>query len=495
MGGECDSTHSRWPTTAKLDETINLLAPPYYWFWAAMALGLGLLIGSFLNVAIYRLPLGLSVNDPRRSICFRCGTRIKWYDNIPVLSFLLLGGHDRACGAGFSARYMMVEIMTGLAFLGLFVVFNPPGSESFAWATIWYAVFVCLLIVGSFTDLDHWIVPGEVTVYGAIAAVAAALVLGFVDPASIIGVSGPFPAIRLESGPTIEKVIAVMAGPGYRSWTAQDVLWWEPLANAIIGGLFGPLLLQSVAILGKLLFRREAMGFGDVELFILIGATLGAVNTLLVLVLASFLGSIGGITMMLLSRFDTGKNSPLELGEAFAGAEDESTRSSGSSPDPTEAEQARALAESLEMQWVDLATVVPTEAARASFPATLVAECGVLPLEWSEKGVKLAVADPLNTKLIERLRRELQREMEFVIAAPGQLAEYAGNWSTQQPVAASTAWRSVHTELAKEPLPRPVHLLPFIPWITLAALIILFLQPGLRAWLREFFYPAAYYGL
>src|SRR5690606_17041990 len=129
------------------------------------------------------------------------------------------------------------------------------------------------------------------------------------------------------------------------------------------------------------------------------------------------------------------------------------------------------------------------------FPATLVAECGVLPLEWSEKGVKLAVADPLNTKLIERLRRELQREMEFVIAAPGQLAEYAGNWSTQQPVAASTAWRSVHTELAKEPLPRPVHLLPFIPWITLAALIILFLQPGLRAWLREFFYPSAYYGL
>ncbi len=480
-----------------MEDPINLLAPPMYWFWVVVALGLGLLVGSFLNVAIYRLPLGLSVNDPKRSICFRCGTRIKWYDNIPVLSYLLLGGHDRACGAGFSARYALVEVLTGVAFLGLFLVFNPVGSESFSWATIWYAAFVCLLIVGSFTDLDHWIVPGEVTVYGAMAAVAAALVLGFVDPASIIGVSGPFPAIRLAEGPLIEQVLAVMAGPGFRAWTAEDILWWEPLANAIVGGLFGPLLLQGIAILGKLLFRREAMGFGDVELFILIGATLGAVNCLLVLVLASFLGSIGGILMIVLSRFDTGKNSPLELGAAFAAdleSQARSTSTAGSLALAEEAAQSRALAESLEMEWADLATVTPTAAARASFPPILVTECGVLPLDWSESRVRLAVADPLNTGLIERLRRELRREMEFVIAAPGQLAEFTRAWSIEPTPPKDEAWREVYDVLVKEPLPRPVHLLPFIPWITLAALIVLFAQPLLRPWLREFFYPGAFYG-
>jgi len=107
--------------------------------------------------------------------------------------------------------------------------------------------------------------------------------------------------------------------------------------------------------------------------------------------------------------------------------------------------------------------------------------------------VRLAVADPLNTKLIERLRRDLQREIEFVIAAPGQLAEVTSAWSSTPPE--SGTWREVYGVLAKEPLPRPVHLLPFIPWITLAALIVLFLQPAIQAWLREFFYPAAFYGI
>src|SRR5437870_7660073 len=134
----------------------------------AFAFVLGAAVGSFLNVCIYRLPVDLSINKPRRSFCPACKAPIPWRKNLPLISWLLLRGRCANCGSRIAFRYFAVELLTALLFLAIW--------QSFPWqVAIAYWVFVSLLIVGTFIDFEHFIIPDRVTIGGIIAGILASL--------------------------------------------------------------------------------------------------------------------------------------------------------------------------------------------------------------------------------------------------------------------------------------------------------------------------------
>ena len=140
----------------------------YEWLFGVFAFVLGAAIGSFLNVCIYRLPLGLSVNEPKRSFCPACKKPIPWTQNLPLLSWLWLRGKCANCGSRIAVRYFAVELLTALMFLALWLKFPWP-------IALVYFVFVSLLIVATFIDFAHFIIPDEITIGGTVAGVLASL--------------------------------------------------------------------------------------------------------------------------------------------------------------------------------------------------------------------------------------------------------------------------------------------------------------------------------
>jgi leader peptidase (prepilin peptidase) / N-methyltransferase len=230
----------------------------------------GMIFGSFLNVCIYRIPAGLSITLPG-SHCFSCGTPIKWYDNIPVFSYLILRGRCRYCGTAFSPRYLFIEIFTGVLFALTFYRFQ------YTLATPVYITFVCLLIVATFTDIDHWIIPDGVSIGGAIFGVCAAIIAGFAPKGFIVAASWPF----------------------------TGNAFYHPFLNSVIGALLGAGSLYMIGFIGTFVFRKDAMGFGDVKLFLLIGAFLGALNCFFVITIASMIGSVLGGAMLLIHKYKT----------------------------------------------------------------------------------------------------------------------------------------------------------------------------------------------
>lgn len=135
-----------------------------------MAVVLGAVVGSFLNVCIYRLPLDLSVNKPRRSFCPNCRNPIPWYQNVPVVSWLALGGKCAQCGSKIPFRYLGVETLTALLFFVIWRAFPPQVAVA-------YWIFVSLLLVGTFIDFEHFIIPDQVTIGGTVAGVIASLIV------------------------------------------------------------------------------------------------------------------------------------------------------------------------------------------------------------------------------------------------------------------------------------------------------------------------------
>jgi leader peptidase (prepilin peptidase) / N-methyltransferase len=133
-----------------------------------MAFVLGAAIGSFLNVCIYRLPLDLSVNEPKRSFCPSCKNPIPWHQNIPLLSWLMLRGRCANCGAKIAFRYFGVELLTALLFLSVWRTFPPLVAVA-------YWVFVSLVVVATFIDFEHFIIPDQITIGGTIAGIVASV--------------------------------------------------------------------------------------------------------------------------------------------------------------------------------------------------------------------------------------------------------------------------------------------------------------------------------
>jgi len=139
--------------------------PTYEFLFGAFAFVIGAAVGSFLNVCIYRWPVDLSINRPRRSFCPNCKQPIPWQQNLPLISWIVLRGRCANCGAKISFRYFAVELVTALLFLAIW--------ESFPWqVAIAYWVFVSFLIIGTFIDFEHFIIPDRVTIGGVIAGVA-----------------------------------------------------------------------------------------------------------------------------------------------------------------------------------------------------------------------------------------------------------------------------------------------------------------------------------
>src|SRR5438552_6382592 len=140
----------------------------YEIIFRAFAFILGAAVGSFLNVCIYRLPVDLSVNKPRRSFCPTCKRPIPWHQNLPLISWVLLRGRCASCGSKISFRYFAVELLTALLFLAIW--------QSFSWqVAIGYWIFISFLMVGTFIDFEHFIIPDRVTIGGIIAGVVVSV--------------------------------------------------------------------------------------------------------------------------------------------------------------------------------------------------------------------------------------------------------------------------------------------------------------------------------
>ena len=244
-----------------------------------MAFAWGLIWGSFFNVCIYRIPAKKSIVAPP-SHCYTCGAWVKWYDNIPLVSYLMLKGNCRSCGSWFSPRYFMIELLTGLLFLLTFLVFG------FEWQTPFHMVFISLLIIGTFTDIDYFIIPDEITLGGTAFAVLATFVLG---PHSFI-------ADQLHLTLDIAEQFTF-------SWNRPELPsplpHWMAGTFSLIGMAFGYSLLRGIGIMGRILFRKDAMGMGDVKLFAFLGAWLGPLYCLWILFISAFIGALFGMALLL----------------------------------------------------------------------------------------------------------------------------------------------------------------------------------------------------
>jgi len=209
---------------------------------------LGLMIGSFLNVCISRIPAGESVVTPR-SRCPRCKTLIAWYDNIPVVSYLILRGRCRTCGLGISPIYPAVEIVTALAFIGqgLAIGADPP-------LLLVRLVFTAALIVLFGTDMQTMRLPNVITIPGIVAGIACSLALP----------------------------------PG--------------LVPSVIGAALGAAIPWLIRFVWFRFTGVEAMGLGDVKMLAMIGAFLGWKQVFVVLFFASLTGAIVGVTMLSIQK-------------------------------------------------------------------------------------------------------------------------------------------------------------------------------------------------
>ncbi|RKY02618.1 prepilin peptidase [Candidatus Poribacteria bacterium] len=237
---------------------------------ALLLFPIGLAVGSFLNVCIYRIPIGLSIVKPSRSFCPSCGSTISWYDNIPLLSYLILRGRCRHCGARISPRYPAVELITGLLFSLLYLRFGLSVELPE------YIVMGSILIAVSAIDIRHYIIPLKLT------------------------------------GPGMGIGLAFAAGLAIKS---GDV---SVLIERLLGGAVGAGAIFAVGVIGSLIFKKEAMGLGDVELMGMIGLYLGLYpHVILVILLSAVLGSLVGLALIAAGR--KGPKSQIPYGPFLAG--------------------------------------------------------------------------------------------------------------------------------------------------------------------------------
>ncbi|MEJ2199689.1 MAG: prepilin peptidase [Desulfuromonadaceae bacterium] len=211
---------------------------------------LGTIVGSFLNVCIYRIPAGESIVSPP-SRCPACGQRIRWFQNIPILSWILLGGKCAFCKVSISIRYPLVEALTGVLF-ALAVLFFGLG-----WPTLVFWLLLAMLVVITFIDLDHQIIPDVISLPGIGIGFASSFLLPWIN-------------------------------------------WTDSLYGILLGG--GSLFLVAAGY--EFLTKKEGMGGGDVKLLAMLGAFLGWKAILPVIFLSSLLGTIVGVPLMLIKGAD-----------------------------------------------------------------------------------------------------------------------------------------------------------------------------------------------
>jgi leader peptidase (prepilin peptidase)/N-methyltransferase len=333
---------------------MSAIIDPHYWakvpfhFWSLTFFVFGCIVGSFLNVVIHRLPLGQSIVSPP-SHCPHCKYSIPWYLNIPLVTWLWLGGRCRNCGSPIAARYFLVELLTGLLFLANWLV---AGGQSVALALV-YCVFVSGLIAASFIDFEHFIIPDEITLGGAAAGFCLSLVLPRLHEAdtaavaawrSLLGIGvgaglvyGILRAGKLLFGRqrvplSVRTLITftdtalclpdreipyedlfyrqsdVIALRAERVELADRCYWnthirLSPSMLQVGDDQFNPEEVPHMeALTAEIVLPREAMGLGDVKFMAAIGAFLGWQCVAFSLMVSSIIGSIVGVTLILCRR-------------------------------------------------------------------------------------------------------------------------------------------------------------------------------------------------
>jgi leader peptidase (prepilin peptidase)/N-methyltransferase len=324
--------------------------PIYKFLFGAFAFVLGAAVGSFLNVCIYRWPVDLSINRPRRSFCPNCRQPIPWHQNLPLISWLVLRGRCANCGAKISFRYFAVELVTALLFLAIW--------EGFPWlVVIAYWIFISFLIIGTFIDFEHFIIPDRVTIGGTVAGVVCSVAVPALmqtDSRLAAGVRSFLAAVLgyvillivLEAGKVAfgRKRIRFDA-PTPFTWTkrgddadfvvgTEESLWSDYFARekdrllltcdeaSIDDCMYGNVMLnfrydrvtaeghvlmlddvtQISGVARELTIPREAMGRGDLKFLAAIGAFLGWRAVLFSLFAGSLLGSIVGLITLLVGK-------------------------------------------------------------------------------------------------------------------------------------------------------------------------------------------------
>jgi leader peptidase (prepilin peptidase)/N-methyltransferase len=312
---------------------VELFLP---YVWLAFTLVLGVAVGSFLNVCIVRLPMEKSLLWPG-SRCGHCYQPVRWFDNIPLLSYLVLRGRCRTCGARFSARYFVVELLTGLGFAGLFyleVIENihrwptTPAQRAFVeyglypwqwWAAYGYhAVLFSFLLTASACDLDGRQIPLSLTTTGTVIGLIGSVFLSWPWPRPLSEVNAILSSARPGSG---WWLMEARVPTGLYPWPVWGPLpdWLPPgspqlgLITGIAGALAGTFLVRAIAWLAQTGLGREALGLGDADLMMMAGAFLGWQPV----VIAFFLSAVPALVFALVNVF-VHRDSSLPFGPSLA---------------------------------------------------------------------------------------------------------------------------------------------------------------------------------
>ena len=244
-----------------------------FWFWLVVTFILGSMIGSFLNVCIYRLPRDKAPWRPVRSYCPHCHETIAWYDNIPLVSYFLLRARCRHCGSPISARYVLVEFLTAALFALTYGVLAARKEEALPVIIVYLGVMAVLIMV-SFMDIELRIIPNVITIGGILIA------------------------------PVLSVLIHELHD--YSSFARDYVYFTDdlggPLAACITGMIVGAGATWLAGLLGKFLFRREAMGLGDVKFMAALGGLLGWKLILMVFFIGPIFGVVFGLIHLARTR-------------------------------------------------------------------------------------------------------------------------------------------------------------------------------------------------
>ncbi len=248
-----------------------------------VAFCLGLCVGSFLNVCIYRMPRDLSLLRPG-SHCPHCNEPIAWYDNLPAVSWILLGGLCRRCGALISRRYVLVELLTGAIFVWVCATHLADWASAKMSNLPTVGAHLALasgLIAASFVDIERMVIPDEISIGGM-----------YVGP------------VLCALWPEVIRRDQLLTGWLLEATGASGSEHLAGLAASVLGMGIGAGIILTAGVLGQALFRKEAMGFGDVKFMGMIGAFIGWQATLLAFFVACVFGAVVGL-LLLLRRRDT----------------------------------------------------------------------------------------------------------------------------------------------------------------------------------------------
>ncbi len=217
---------------------------------------LGLAIGSFLNVVIYRLPKGEEIVI-KPSHCMKCGERIKPYDLLPVISYIILRGKCRYCGEKFSIQYLLVELLTAISLVGIYFAFGWTSPADTIAMMVLVSMFIAIFVI----DVYHYIIPNEIIVFGLVSGV----------------------------------IFSILKGVNFNNLSLFN---WDVLKDSGLGLVVGISVFFLIVILGEWFMKAEAMGMGDVKLMGVVGLFLGFKLTVLSMFLAFIIGSIISIFLL-----------------------------------------------------------------------------------------------------------------------------------------------------------------------------------------------------